>query len=146
MALILGTLVWSGWELAWVLTRKGWRLQYFVMTCIGFEMSSLTQLLLSFCMNRRGQVSPYVTNKMQDKRRQALWTAFLFSMNMLLLFAQWIIIVVYVYLDGLSTILAAFFLSLSTSSSELLAVALMLSWALEYHTLIPFFLKGTLMK
>eukprot|EP00439_Symbiodinium_sp_Y106_P038486 s1668_g4.t1 len=125
MALILGTVVWSGWELAWVLTRKGWRLQYFVMTCIGFEMSSLTQLLLSFCMNRRGQVSPYVTNKMQDKRRQALWTAFLFSMNMLLLFAQWIIIVVYVYLDGLSTILAAFFLSLSTSSSELLAVALM---------------------
>ncbi|CAE7393822.1 unnamed protein product [Symbiodinium sp. CCMP2592] len=125
MSLILGNLVWSGWELAWVLTRSGWRLQYFVMTCIGFEMSSVTQILFGFYVNRWGRVSPHRTGRPQHKRHQALWTAFLFSMNMLLLLSQWIIIVLYVYLDSVSTILAAFFLSLSTSCSELLAVASM---------------------
>ena len=105
--ILAGALVWSFFEFAFLLQRSGWRLQYFVMTCIGFEMSSVTQLLLCLCVKRCGRISPWLMNRAQDTKRQALWTAFLWLMNMLLLFAQWIIIMVYVFLDSVSTILAA---------------------------------------
>ncbi|CAE7620644.1 nhaD [Symbiodinium microadriaticum] len=45
-----------------------------------------------------------------------------------LLFAQWVIVVVYIYVDSVSTILAGFFLSFGTAGSELLGIAFMESF------------------
>ena len=67
--------------------------------------------------------------------RHLRWTAFMFSMNVILLASQWAIITGFMFLEGVSSILAATFLSLSTTASELGAVGLMervytkLAWA-----------------
>ena len=117
-----GALAWTLWELPWMLLRPGGRLQYFIMTASGFEVSVCAQLVLSFCLERR---ETHRMDRLQDTRRQVLWTVFLFILNALLLAAQWTIIVIYSFLEERSNIAAGFFLSYSTSASELLAVSLL---------------------
>ena len=87
-------------------------------------------MVLSFWLQRSLKVLPHLGGRAQDVKSQAFFAAFLFSLHMLLLFSQFIIITVYVYVDRTSTVAAGLFLSLSTSGSELLAT----SWTETFYT------------
>ncbi|CAE7868174.1 unnamed protein product, partial [Symbiodinium sp. KB8] len=132
MSAVAGFAVWTAWELLFLLqiSRNEWRVQYFVMSGIGFQLSEVTEVVLSFWLQRSLKVLPHLGGRAQDVKSQAFFAAFLFSLHMLLLFSQFIIITVYVYVDRTSTVAAGLFLSLSTSGSELLAT----SWTETFYT------------
>ena len=121
---LVGFLVWTLWELAWVLGFTEWKLQYFVNTLLGFEASSLAQLLVTTWLSGSVRVSPYNSARSKNNKGQAVWTGVLLSMNCVMVASQWSIIVLYMYLESFSTILSAVFLSLATAASELLTVSL----------------------
>ena len=124
----LGAVVWSLGEMFITLFFQEWRPMYFVHHACLYEMSCLFQLVISFIFARSGRMSPPKSgaySRAQDRRRQFLWTAFMFSLNVMLLLAQFFIITSYMYLEGRSNIVAGMFLSFGTSSSELWAVGCM---------------------
>ena len=121
---LVGFLVWTLWELAWVLGFTEWKLQYFVNTLLGFEASSLVQLLVTTWLSGSVRVSPYNSARSKNNKGQAVWTGVLLSMNCVMVASQWSIIVLYMYLESFSTILSAVFLSFATAASELLTVSL----------------------
>ncbi|CAE7809971.1 CPX1 [Symbiodinium sp. CCMP2592] len=122
---LVSFLVWYLWMLVWVLGLREWKLQYFVHAVIGFELSSVAQLIVSTLLSRSARISPYNAGKSKNNKGQALWTGVLLSMNMVVAVSQWSVIVLYMYLDSVSTILSAVVLSLATAASELLAVSFM---------------------
>ncbi|CAE7371213.1 CPX1 [Symbiodinium sp. CCMP2592] len=102
LAFLVGFLVWTLWEMALLMLPMlgpngwhGWRIQYFVMSSCGFEISSVSQLIVSTCASRSTRIKPYSTSRTKDTRGHILWTAFLLSLNMVLVLSQWSILVVY---------------------------------------------------
>ena len=127
VATLFGAVVWTLVEFFFILLFRGSRPQFFVFEASAFEISSLAQLACGFVIARGCRTSHPSSGatQTQDTGRHLVWTAFMFSMNVILLFAQYSIILGFMFLEGSSNILAGTFLSLSTTASELAAVSLM---------------------
>ena len=101
----LGAIVWSLGDLFFMLFFQEWRPMLFLYEACCYEISCVFQLAISFILARCGRMplpSFGAYSGQQDTRRQFLWTAFMFSMNVMLLLAQYVTITIYMYLEGWS--------------------------------------------